>query len=54
MVDIPHGQIGVIVQTLVVVVLKQEVANATIHHLQVLVRKIAQLWGQVWNQKGAI
>ena len=45
--DIEHGQIGLSVQRPVVVVLKQEVADGTIHHLQGLMQEIVHTWGQV-------
>ena len=54
MVDIPGGQIGVIVKCRVVVLLREDVISAIIHHLQVLIRKIAHTWGQVRKQKDAI
>ena len=45
--DIEHGQIGLSVQRPVVVVLKQEVADATIHLLQGLMQEIVHTCGQV-------
>ena len=49
--DIQHGQIGLSVQHPVVGVLKQEVADATIHLLQGLMQEIVHTCGQVWNQE---
>ena len=51
MVDIPYGQVEVPVQSLVVMVLKLEVASARTHHPQVLMQQIAYTWGQVKKRK---
>ena len=54
MVDIPGGQIGAIVKCRVEVLLREDVVSAIIHHLQVLIRKIAHTWGQLRKRKDAI
>ena len=53
MVDIPCGQAGVPVQSLVVIVLKLEVVSARTHHQQVLMQQITYIWGQVKKRKPA-
>ena len=53
MVDIPCGVVGVAVQDLAVMEIQQEILSARTHHPQVLMRKIAQTWGQVIKQRAA-
>ena len=53
MVDIPYGQVGVPVQSLVVMVLKLEVVSARTHHPQVLMQQIVYTWGQAKKRKPA-